>query len=243
MRSPVEVLEGAERWLRPLGLYPWRRFQSYRRGRFTPTRISLKWPPNPNRVDFLNRVVAAKRVGDYLEIGCAGDICFSRVQAPRKVGVDPHRGGTIRATSQDFFASNTDTFDLIFVDGLHHHEQVIEDVRNALGVLRPGGVIVLHDCLPLSCAAQYREQSQLIWNGDVWKALVEIRTWPEVDTATCLIDHGLGIVVPRANADRLDLGATRAADMTFDALAADYPRLLRTMDYEGGLQFAIGTSP
>ncbi|MEI6258276.1 MAG: class I SAM-dependent methyltransferase [Planctomycetota bacterium] len=142
------------------------------------------------------------------------------VQAARKVGVDPNRGGTIRATSQDCFASNSDTFDLIFVDGLHHHEQVIEDVRNALDVLRPGGVIVLHDCLPLSCVAQYREQSHFIWNGDVWKALVEIRTWPEVDTATCLIDHGLGIVVPRAN----------------------YQRMLRTIDYDAGLRFAMSAS-
>ena len=224
--------------MRPYGLYPLRRFGSYLRGRYTPTSIALEWPEKPDRVDFLNRLVAANRGSDYLEIGCAGDLCFSRVQAPRKVGVDPSRGGTVRATSREFFAANADTFDLIFVDGLHHHEQVVEDVRSSLEALRPGGVVVLHDCLPLTCKAHYREQSQLVWNGDVWKALVEVRTWPEVDTATCLIDHGLGIVVPRPNTDRLDLGATGAADLTFDALAAGYPTLLRTIDFEAGLRFA-----
>jgi hypothetical protein len=180
----------------------------------------------------------ANRVNDYLEIGCGDDVCFSRIRAPRRVGVDPKSGGTIRATSRDFFASNRQTFDLVFVDGLHHHEQVIEDVRNALQVLSPRALVVLHDCLPLSCVAQYREQSQNIWNGDVWKAMVEIRTWPAVDACTCLIDHGMGIVIPRPNTDRLDLGGKSPVELTFDDLAADYRRLLRVVDYEAGLRFA-----
>lgn len=236
--SPIEVLSRASRCLRPLGVYPWRRWRAFRSGLYTPTRIPLRWASTPSRIDFLNQVVVANRVHDYLEIGCAADACFSRIRAPRRVGVDPQRGGTIRATSSEFFASNRQTFDLVFVDGLHHHEQVIEDVLNSLHVLSPRGLVVLHDCLPLSCVAQYREQSQRIWNGDVWKAMVEIRTWPAVDASTCLIDHGIGIVVPRPNTDRLDLAGRSPMDLSFDDLAADYRRLLRVVDYEAGLRFA-----
>ena len=33
------------------------------------------------------------------------------------------------------------------------------------------------------------------WNGDVWKAIVESRTYEDVDTYTCVADHGLGIII------------------------------------------------
>jgi hypothetical protein len=32
------------------------------------------------------------------------------------VGVDPEQGGSARMTSDEFFAENTDKFDLVFID-------------------------------------------------------------------------------------------------------------------------------
>jgi len=210
------------------------------RREYSPRRIDLQWPAHPTRVDFLQSIVRCRRVEDYLEIGCFQDECFSQIPVARKVGVDPRSGGTVRATSDEFFAGNTARFDLVFIDGLHLAEQVVRDVRNALQVLRPNGVIVLHDCLPLDALAQYRRRSSRVWNGDVWKALVEIRTWPQVDAAVCLIDHGLGIVVPRPNSDRVALPAASFLELTFDQLVDDYRKLLRPLGYEAGLQFAVG---
>jgi len=237
MPDIVYRLEGR---LRPFGLYPLRRLAAKWAGEYTPARIAIDWPERPNRVDFLNRLVADGNLRSYLEIGCFQDECFSRIEAPRKVGVDPARGGTIRATSRHFFATNADRFDLVFIDGLHLREQVLEDVRHALATLTPRGVVVLHDCLPVTCVAQYRRQSQKTWNGDVWKALVEIRTWPHVDAATCLLDHGLGILVPRENTRRLDLDPAGVAAMPYERLVADYPRLLRTVSVDEGVRFARG---
>ena len=51
-------------------------------------------------------------------------------------------------TSDEFFSQNKETFDLIFIDGLHIHEQVLKDIDNSLNVLNENGVILLHDCLP-----------------------------------------------------------------------------------------------
>ena len=39
-------------------------------------------------------------------------------------------------------------FDLIFVDGSHRVEHVVEDSRLALALLAPGGIVVWHDYRP-----------------------------------------------------------------------------------------------
>lgn len=216
----------------------YRRTRNYLEGNYTNATIPLQWPASPLRIDLLNEIVARNGVQSYLEIGCRDDECFSQIHAAHKVGVDPASGGTVRATSDEFFASNSESFDLIFVDGLHLYEQVVRDIRNSLAALKPNGVIVLHDCLPLNCVAQYREQASREWNGDVWKAIVEARTWPEADTVTCLIDQGVGIIRARANTDRLDLDANDLASISYEALAKDYRRLMRTVDYPAGVRFA-----
>jgi hypothetical protein len=79
----------------------------------------------------------------YLEIGCKDNSTFNRVNAIKKVGVDPNRGGTLRMTSDQYFKDHNDTFDLVFVDGLHEHEQAVRDVENSLLRLNPGGTIVI----------------------------------------------------------------------------------------------------
>lgn len=220
-------------------VYPVRRILARLGGKHSPRIIPVQWPPHPTRIDFLSTLAGRQNIRSYLEIGCFQDECFSRIQAPRKVGVDPVSGGTVRAKSDDFFATNADVFDLVFIDGLHLAEQVLADVKHSLEVLRPGGVIVLHDCLPLNSVAQYRRRSSRVWNGDVWKAFVEIRRWPHVDAATCLIDHGLGVIVRRPNTAPLSLPMSSYRQLAFDQLADDYQHLLRTLDYESALEFAM----
>lgn len=39
-------------------------------------------------------------------------------------------------------------FDLMFVDGDHTYEAVTEDLRNALAVIRPGGLVMVDDLTP-----------------------------------------------------------------------------------------------
>ena len=151
--------------------------------------------------------------------------------ASHKVGVDFRSGGTLRLTSDDFFAQNGERFDLIFIDGLHLYEQVRKDILHSLEVLEDGGKIVLHDCVPTRCIEQYETQVTRNWNGDVWRALVKARTWEGVDIVTCLIDYGLGIVRKRTNGDPLHLPTRDFKTLLFDFLAADYRRFLRTVEW------------
>jgi len=101
-----------------------------------------------NRWDIINYYMQRQHRKEYLEIGCAYNDTFNKIKAKVKVGVDPNSGGTLRMTSDEFFKVNLQSFDIIFIDGLHEQEQVARDFHNARKFLRKGGYIFLHDLLP-----------------------------------------------------------------------------------------------
>lgn len=142
----------------------------------------------------------------YLEIGVGAGGTFSRVRAGYKVSVDPRCQPTHRMTSDEFFAGNTQRFDLVFVDGLHHREQAKRDALNAVQSLRTGGVVVMDDCRPREEFQQrvdVRPGGGRPWCGDVWKAVVDLRQMEHVDTCVYDACWGYGIVLPRANSQPL----------------------------------------
>ena len=85
------------------------------------------------------------------------------------------------------FLKNQDKFDLIFIDGLHTYNQVLKDIKNSLVALNNKGFVLLHDCFPMSYYDQAVPRAQRKWNGDVWKAITEIRTLKDVDTYVGLL--------------------------------------------------------
>jgi len=101
-----------------------------------------------SRSDIINHAIQAVRAKDYLEIGCALNDNFDKIKIKNKVGIDPKSGGTLRMTSDEFFKVNLMKFDVIFIDGLHEHTQVWQDFQNSVKILRPRGIILLHDMLP-----------------------------------------------------------------------------------------------
>lgn len=54
----------------------------------------------------------------------------------------------VTSDSRDFLASCPDRFDFIFLDGDHAAGTVYQEVPAALRLLKPGGVILLHDYFP-----------------------------------------------------------------------------------------------
>jgi hypothetical protein len=140
----------------------------------------------------------------YLEIGCADDFVFGAVDAVRKVGVDPSHGGNFRATSDEFFAKNTEAFDVIFIDGLHTLQQVRRDFLNSVNVLNPSRetFIMFHDMLPRNWEEQHTPiLSDGPWVGDVWKLAFELTQSKGVDFRIVRVDHGVGVVRIRNKAD------------------------------------------
>lgn len=87
-----------------------------------------------------------------------------------------------------------ETYDIVFIDGLHLCEQVHRDILNSLAHLRPGGVVVLHDMLPETEQAQLREMCKGDWNGDCWKAFVKYRKESPFECYTVDQDFGCAVI-------------------------------------------------
>ncbi len=150
-----------------------------------------------SRSNLINYMIGLYGYTSYLEIGVNDGGNFERVHCAYKVGVDPsdkYDKITFNTTSDEFFAQNKDTFDIVFIDGLHLSEQVVKDIQNSLEVLNPLGTIVMHDCLPNVEQAQLRERLQDHWNGDVWKAFAHYRKDPNLIMFTLRTDQGLGFI-------------------------------------------------
>lgn len=152
------------------------------------------------RMDILNHIITTHGFKRYLEIGTFRDTCFKEVVAEHKVGVDPESGGTLRMTSDEFFAENTEKFELIFIDGLHHHDQVAKDIENALKRIEPHGFVVMHDCFP------FREKDEVQARcGTAWRAFAHFRQDPNLDAIVGDFDWGVGIIRQRANPSPITL--------------------------------------
>lgn len=147
-----------------------------------------------HRSDIIQKIIDKKNFHAYLEIGCDQNELFSRVNIKKKLGVDPNSGGTHKMTSDIFFKNNSDKFDLIFIDGLHIYEQVRKDIINSLNILNENGFILLHDCFPLKYLDQAVPRAQKHWNGNVWRAILECRTYDNVNTFVGAFDNGIGLI-------------------------------------------------
>jgi len=147
------------------------------------------------RTDIIKDLIKKHKYTSYLEIGVRKNENFNKIECDHKDGVDPNGKGNYKMTSDEFFAQNKRTYDLIFIDGLHHSEQVEKDIINSLAVLNPNGVIVMHDCNPVTKEQQARPQNgQRIWCGDVWKAFVKLRTREDLLVYVVDTNNGIGIV-------------------------------------------------
>lgn len=158
--------------------------------------------------EFINNLIEYKKYKFYLEVGVRHCNTFNRVKCETKIGIDPawekeETDNIRKLASDDYFKNVSSTFDIIFIDGLHEKHQVMRDVYNALKILNQDGIILIHDCLP----RKERDQGAYCggsWTGNVWKAMVEVRKDPSIDSATADVDWGIGLVVVRPNSLVLD---------------------------------------
>ena len=136
-----------------------------------------------NRWDIINTLIQKNKYKTYLEIGVYQKECFNNIVIDYKVCVDPDKrcNATYCMTSDDFFSTNKESFDIIFIDGLHLKEQVHRDIQNSLKCLNDNGVIVCHDMCPWTEKVQTRNWPPELdcWTGDVWKEWVHLRATDE----------------------------------------------------------------
>ena len=201
-------------------------------GEKDPGNIGLDFTNKPSRKTIIQEIIDEKKYKSYLEIGCFKNDLFNSIICDKKIGVDPVSGGNIRKTSDEFFKTNEKKFDIIFIDGLHYYHQVKKDIKNSLNYLKEDGIILLHDCLPHNIYEQVIPRCQFIWNGDVWKAIVEFRTLKDVDTYTCYADHGIGVIMKRSNRNLLKIGDLNFSKLTFNQYFNNFKLYMNLIEYE-----------
>ncbi len=168
-------------------------------------KLNYNFPSNYYRWDLIEYLIKKNNYSDYLEIGCDQDQLFSKVKIKNKTGVDPSCGGNVRKTSDDFFKDNKDKFDIVFIDGLHIYDQVKRDILNSVNCLKENGIILVHDCMPDSLGKQAIPRYKMQWNGDVWKAIVDLRQKDNLNIYTCEMDQGIGVITNKINSSILKL--------------------------------------
>lgn len=110
-------------------------------------------------------------------------------------------------TSDDFFARVAprlfakNKIDICLIDGFHEFPFALRDIENTLNHLKENGVILVHDCNPTTKekASSFEEWENRKfngeWNGDVWKAIVYLRsTRNDINIFVLDCDYGLGII-------------------------------------------------
>jgi len=86
-------------------------------------------------------------------------------------------------------------FDIILVDSYHGYAQSRRDLEAAFTLLTPGGVLVVHDCLPTSEAIAQPEFRDGEWCGVTYKAFIDfVVAHSELRYVTVDTDFGCGIV-------------------------------------------------
>jgi len=153
------------------------------------------------RTEIINSLISKYNYKSYLEIGVntpsQPGYNWIGVAAEIKHGVDPNVDTTYRMTSDEFFEKHiSQKYDIIFVDGLHIFEQVYLDITNSLEHLNENGVIVVHDCNPVTEITQRRVRVSDAWHGDVWKAIVKLRIEnTNIEICTVDTDEGCAIII------------------------------------------------
>ena len=163
-------------------------------------------------------------VGRYLEVGVAKGTTFFSVEASEKHGVDPRfrfepdsrrsqRNEHYHPISSDAFFDQSlgrkQSFDLIFLDGLHTFSQTLRDFLSSQAIAHSRTIWLIDDTVPSSAVAadpsldRVQEARRLAgnpdnqtWMGDVFKVIAFIDNFCPQYTCLTTEGHGQTVVLP-----------------------------------------------
>jgi|688.fasta_scaffold01069_8 hypothetical protein len=161
----------------------------------------------------INKLLQHIDGASYLEVGVQEGKTFHKVRADQKVAVDPDflfdvdqsrvnfpHCHYFEVTSDDYFLQNirTASYDLIFLDGLHVHNQTYRDFCNAIECLENDkSIIIIDDTFPIDVFSAHTDNRKALlhrkaygtaangWHGDVYKTMLYIAAFhPSFDYFT-----------------------------------------------------------
>ena len=113
--------------------------------------------------------------------------------------------GTSSELVRTVLASRRAHYDLVFVDSCHTYENSYEDIIGAFELVRPGGVMVVHDCNPTTASMAVPQVQMGEWCGvNYWAFLDFVLGRSNIRYYTVDCDYGCGVVykLPHAHAPK-----------------------------------------
>lgn len=169
--------------------------------------------------EIINKLIKENGYSSYLEIGLYDLSNFKKVECQIKLGIDPNlpydddvsnNEASYKQTSDEFFSLDHGKWDIIYIDGLHHSDQLERDILNSWKCLNPKGMILIHDIKPRSEEMTIIPRQTKQWTGDVFKC------WAGLQKTNLKLEYieeefGLGVI----HKSRHKLEAGFASDITF----------------------------
>lgn len=179
------------------------------------------------RSDRLNQLATINQSSKYLEIGVSKGVTFNAINIKNKVAVDPkfkfktkeyatENIVFLEISSDEFFknyAKGFESFDLIYIDGLHTFEQTFRDFCASVSLAHSQTIWLIDDTCPGSYAQaqssvqnyaklrRFSQEKDVSWMGDVFKVVTAIHDFfPQFSFAT-FPDHGQTVVWNQWRAD------------------------------------------
>lgn len=181
----------------------------------TSLRVPVRSRPRVARGDDasvrrITRLIKRVQAKSYLEVGVRDGAVFNAIECERKVGVGLDiRFDTRSLASQStklyslsvndystYFAAR-ERFDVIFLNGFHHHEDVLNTFGALLPLAHERTVFLIDNVLPIDEFSALRNQSEALarrhatgnlrkaWHGDVFVAIFLMqKMFPEWEVAT-----------------------------------------------------------
>ena len=176
------------------------------------------------------------RVKSTFKIAVDPEFKFDALRKIGKTIINPYNlfNKYYSKTSDDFFEQDApglfakNKIDIALVDGMHEYAYALRDVENILNYLNDDGVIIMHDCNPANkeAARTYEEWKEKgmtgQWNGDVWKAIVHLRsTRKDIDVFVLDCDYGIGIITKRKPENNLNFSPLQISSFTYEEFNAN----------------------
>ncbi len=214
------------------------------------------------RLDVIQNIINKVKAKTYIEIGVRSGTVFLPIKVSNKIGIDPDYQIPRRAklrylftilnskfltmTSDIFFDKYADKYlkdgiDVAFIDGMHTYEQSLKDVGNCLKYLNKNGVIVLHDCNPVSKTgtitpielAQKEIDYSGAWWGNVWKTIINLRsTRSDLNIFVVKEDHGLGIIIKDKAEGMLNYSVQDIDELDYETLDNNRIKMLNLKEFK-----------
>lgn len=130
------------------------------------------------------------------------------------------------------------SLDLVIADPYHSYESSVYCLESSLKLLKPGGILLCHDCVPAPDIADPKRGNDREWCGVTFAAFHDVMTSLDINWCTLAADYGLGLAIAPAAGSiagkktQVTPWTSNSHDVYLERYAADPFSFMRTVRAE-----------